>query len=140
MFDELAQYVGFEPIATPLTLAAFAGRVDVLPALLAEDVSCSQETQSFTCLHAATAVGNVEVIELLVAKGFAVDATDRGGTTSHHEPSVEALMLLIDKRVIDLPNKDGYTPLHCAVNNLPYLQDNTLVGEVLLAVDRRCSG
>lgn len=85
-FDELTQYVDadFMPVATPLTLAAFAGRVDVLQALLADDVHSSQDTRRFNCLHAAAAVGDVAAIELLILKGFEVDAIDVREATPLH--------------------------------------------------------
>lgn len=107
---------GFELVATPLTLSAFAGRVDVLQALLAEGDHNMHDTKSFNCLHAAAAVGDVSAIEFLISQGFEVDATDKDGNTpllwAAKNENVEAIeVLVVNNAATGVVARDGYTPL-----------------------------
>jgi ankyrin repeat protein len=72
---------------TPLHLAAFFGRTEVVERLLKADAdlhAISRNALKNTPLHAAIAGGHVDVALTLIAHGAAVDVADAGGHTPLH--------------------------------------------------------
>ncbi|KAK8765025.1 hypothetical protein V5799_032364 [Amblyomma americanum] len=76
-----------------------------------------------TPLHLALIVGNEPAVEVLLREGASVLLRDRNGNTALHlalkYPSLGCLRLVLAHRlapkIVDVPDFDGYSPLHLAV-------------------------
>lgn len=76
-----------------------------------------------TPLHLALIVGNHPAVEVLLREGASVLLRDRNGNTALHlalkYPSLPCLRLVLSHhlapKVVDVPDFDGYSPLHLAV-------------------------
>lgn len=76
-----------------------------------------------TPLHLALIVGNHPAVEVLLREGASVLLRDRNGNTALHlalkYPSLPCLRLVLShhlaSKVVDVPDFDGYSPLHLAV-------------------------
>ncbi|XP_077562258.1 B-cell lymphoma 3 protein homolog [Haemaphysalis longicornis] len=76
-----------------------------------------------TPLHLALIVGNQPAVEVLLREGASVLLRDRNGNTALHlalkYPSLPCLRLVLShhlaSKVVDVPDFDGYSPLHLAV-------------------------
>ena len=70
-----------------------------------------------TPLHHAAFVGSKEIVELLIARGADVNATNDYGSTSLHYAAIQGhtkiTELLISNAVdLNLKRVEGFTPLH----------------------------
>lgn len=98
---------------TPLSLAAYAGRDDVVNALLVEGA----EGLDFALLFAAFS-GKASTVSLLIAKGASTNAEDEEGNTpfalaaTHGHISV--MNVLLSNGVSIVGDMEWYTPLHTA--------------------------
>lgn len=109
---------------TPLHLAAWHGRTEVMELLLAcgANIHAKCREAGMTPLHYAAAFGQKEAAELLIANGAEVDAKNkRGGTplgnaamgTGRNREVAE--LLIANGADVNTRNLDGRTPLHKAV-------------------------
>ena len=88
---------------TPLHIAAFNNRVDVVKILIANKADVNaQANNGATPLHLAAAKGNKDIIELLLANKANIDAVDHDGWSPLHSAVTWG-----QKDVEDLLRKDG---------------------------------
>lgn len=97
-------------------LAAIKMLLEKNPALI--DI---KDSQGSTPLHYAAALGNEEVVKLLLERGANIDAGSSAGDTPLHwaaySDRILIVGLLIDKGArIDAVNPNGVTPLHMAAS------------------------
>ncbi|KAI5100390.1 ankyrin repeat domain-containing protein 27 isoform X2, partial [Silurus meridionalis] len=81
--------------------------------------SCSRDDRGYTPLHVAAICGQALLVDLLVSKGAAVNATDYHGLTALHLSCQKGfqsvtLLLLHYKANTDAQDNNGNTPLHLA--------------------------
>ncbi|GMH43187.1 hypothetical protein BSKO_11109 [Bryopsis sp. KO-2023] len=113
---------------TALHLAAWDGHVGVVKALLAASetskptpdggfkmspVHLATDTKGETALHSAVRFGHVSVVELLIKHDEKLRARQESLPPGERDP----VSGLIYGRLIDMPNKFGWTPLHTAVDS-----------------------
>lgn len=84
------------------------------------DMYARSQTKFKTALHMAASSGYVDIIELLLNRGFRIDSVDEDGNTALHlacrENKVEAAAMLLNHGINpNLGNKKGETSLHVAV-------------------------
>jgi ankyrin repeat protein len=113
---------------TPLGLAAFFGRKDVLDFLLAQgaDSNAASKNQTrVTPLHSAVAHRQPEIavamVESLLSNGAKVNIAQDGGWTPLHQAvahgQIEIMKLLLDQKAdVNAKSDDGTTPLRIAHN------------------------
>ncbi|XP_041047967.1 ankyrin repeat domain-containing protein 27 isoform X1 [Carcharodon carcharias] len=80
---------------------------------------CSRDDRGYTPLHVAAFYGQASLIDMLVAKGGAVNATDYHGSTPLHlccqKGFQDVTLLLLDyKASTEVQDNNGNTPLHLA--------------------------
>jgi ankyrin repeat protein len=109
---------------TPLYLASFARKKDVVELLLAHKADPNVKGKDgLTPLHEAAKVGHKEVAEVLLAGGAEINAKDNnvGWTPLHFAVATGskevAKLLLLNKADINAKGEYGDTPLHVAVLN-----------------------
>jgi len=106
--------------AVSLHEAAKQGNVAQIKALITSSNINTQNEEGHTPLYAAVDQDHLKVVEVLVAKGADVKATDKYGYTplhvaaSHGQKEIAALLLKAGASVDDQQNQDGVTPLHMA--------------------------
>lgn len=113
---------------TPLGLAAFFGRKDVLDFLLrhgADANAASKNQMRVTPLHSAVAHRDPEIatamVESLLSSGAKVNVAQDGGWTPLHQAAahgqLEIMKLLLDQKAdVNAKSDDGSTPLRMAQN------------------------
>eukprot|EP00744_Colponema_vietnamica_P025480 GILI01037471.1.p1 GENE.GILI01037471.1~~GILI01037471.1.p1 ORF type:complete len:313 (-),score=45.49 GILI01037471.1:91-969(-) len=122
---------------TPVTLAAKAGRLDVLEALLAKtcesDILDTTDLNGWTALHWSVSIGHLAMTDFLLSKGAdATIASSIDGATAMHiaakDGDIKAMSHLLSKgaSVVDVRDKANQTPLHygaahAKANTLRYL-------------------
>ncbi|XP_042524058.1 ankyrin repeat domain-containing protein 27 isoform X2 [Dipodomys spectabilis] len=79
----------------------------------------SRDDSGYTPLHMAALCGQASLVDLLVSKGAAVNATDYHGATPLHLACQKGyqsvtLLLLHYKASTDIQDNNGHTPLHLA--------------------------
>ncbi|OJD32227.1 ankyrin repeat protein [Diplodia corticola] len=115
---------------TPLMAAATFNEVEIFGLLLANgaDISaCSGEKE--TCLHFAAVKGFVEIVDAIMSVDESKNILDSFNADGDcplslaiflHKDTTVALRLLSHGAKYDIPNSDGWTPLHDAIDeNLP---------------------
>ena len=111
--------------ADALFNAAALGEIEAVKVLLSGEPESifARDSDGHTPLHvAATFVGSVAVVELLLANGVDVNAVNRHGDTALHKAAgnghAEVVALLVEHgakvNVADHDDRYGYTPLHQA--------------------------
>jgi ankyrin repeat protein len=113
---------------TPIGLAAFFGRKDVLDFLLqhgADPNAASKNQMRVTPLHSAVAHRDPEIatamVESLLSNGAKVNIAQDGGWTPLHQAAahgqMEIMKLLLDRKAdVNAESDDGTTPLRMAHN------------------------
>jgi ankyrin repeat protein len=113
---------------TPIGLAAFFGRKDVLDFLLqhgADPNAASKNQMRVTPLHSAVAHRDPEIatamVESLLSNGAKVNIAQDGGWTPLHQAAahgqMEIMELLLDRKAdVNAESDDGTTPLRMAHN------------------------
>lgn len=90
------------------------------------EVTAADEN-GYTLLHAASAYGQIHVMEWLLAQGVPVDAVDCDGDTPlHHVEDVHAAKVLIEKGKAHpmVVNASGKTPLQVKHGDLEELMED----------------
>ncbi len=108
-----------DPLANrPCSLPRLAGHADVVALLLERGSDIHIRNKGgLTALHAAAYGGNLDVVELLVAKGAAInDAENFYKMSPLHAAAEEGhaevvAFLLANKADIEATERNGYTPL-----------------------------
>jgi len=113
--------------STALHLAANKGQKGKVGALLAANANVlAQDTLNNTPLHYAARAGHHEVVKMVLERGENVDSVNKLGMTplslAIAEPCRNRLerivsLLLSANADVNIPNKDGNTPLHHAAMN-----------------------
>lgn len=107
--------------ASPIILAAHAGRNDVVKALVSAgaDVNARSEDVLYSALHTAASNGYMPSVILLIGKGANIEIIDINGRTPLHLASynghVKPVKLLVERGAnFTTVDKDGRTALHLA--------------------------
>ncbi|XP_029599863.1 serine/threonine-protein phosphatase 6 regulatory ankyrin repeat subunit B-like isoform X2 [Salmo trutta] len=82
--------------------------------------SSLQDNEKRTPLHAATYLGDTEILELLILSGARVNAKDKCLNTLHRAVascSEEAVQVLLKRSDVNARDKNWQTPLHVAPAN-----------------------
>eukprot|EP00388_Colpodella_angusta_P041316 GDKK01052867.1.p1 GENE.GDKK01052867.1~~GDKK01052867.1.p1 ORF type:complete len:145 (-),score=14.27 GDKK01052867.1:187-621(-) len=100
-------------------LAALAGRVDVMEALLSVSaaVDAKEDTVGYTALHIAARTHSSLAIEMLIGGGGHVNATDNDGSIPLHwavRDSEAVKLLIAEGSDASATDNLSSTPLHCA--------------------------
>lgn len=110
-------------------IAASDGNLSLLQNSLSTmnlEVTAADEN-GYTLLHAASAYGQIHVMEWLLAQGVPVDAVDCDGDTPlHHVEDVHAAKVLIEKGKAHpmVVNASGKTPLQVKHGDLEELMED----------------
>lgn len=103
--------------ATPLILAAYTSRQDVVEALVAVGADINaQDVQKSTALHVAVRYNNLSIIKFLILSGARVDVPNDAAATPLHVAAIfghtEVIVVLVESGANkDLKAIDGKTPL-----------------------------
>lgn len=104
---------------TRIHFAALAGDLAKVKEFLENGADVSKKVGNTSVLHAASAGGNRQIVEIILSKGVDINERIRGGQTALHwaarSGSTEVTEFLIDKG-LDINAKDfwKWTPLHYA--------------------------
>lgn len=138
---EIAQV--FQTAGAELNLFEACAAGDVARAASLLDVDPTAITtysfDGFTPLHLACFFGHAELVELLVARGAAVNALSHNGAqllpihsaAAHHRPAIATRMvqhLIANGATVNDKQRDGFAPLHAAAQT-----GNLELAQVLLA-------
>jgi ankyrin repeat protein len=107
----------------PLGLACFFGHGEVAEFLVENRADVNMRAhngQQVMPIHAASASGQLEIVQLLLAHGADVNAQQEGGFVPLHNAAqngqLEMVRLFLDKGAdVNAANKDGLTALHYAL-------------------------
>jgi len=110
---------------SPLHEAIDQDALDTIRALLVQGMDVNTRWYSMTPLMIAAAKASNTIVQFLIDRGAAIDATARDGTTalmfaSMHGYASTAQLLLNAGATVDLPDRKGWTALHhSAIFGLP---------------------
>jgi ankyrin repeat protein len=121
------------------------GPADVLDAVLTRGIAVEKENKpkgATLLMRAAGALGNPATVQVLLARGARVDATDRQGNTAlHYLGNVETVEMLLDAGAnIEARNGADETPL---LKGLKVVENESVVGLLIARganIEAVCSG
>jgi ankyrin repeat protein len=103
---------------TPLHICAELGDVETVKFLLDSGANASENKYNQSALHYGVRSKNIELIELLVSRGFEVDLFGTDGLTPIHEAAklglFDVVKMLLNVLGKPLQTKRGRSLLHCA--------------------------
>eukprot|EP00744_Colponema_vietnamica_P004883 GILI01007229.1.p1 GENE.GILI01007229.1~~GILI01007229.1.p1 ORF type:complete len:348 (-),score=50.27 GILI01007229.1:180-1193(-) len=127
----LKDYWSLQKGATPILMAAYANRLDVVASLAAAGANVLAKTETEdTILHGAAKNQNPELVQLALGFGIEVNAANKLGETALHCAVLHAPTIMLTGRlatvellitngadVMAVSPSYGYTPLVCAIQN-----------------------
>lgn len=111
-------------LKSPLHFACKKGHDSVVNVLIEADADINiEDKHKMTPLHYAAMAGNASAVKLLLERGADVDAKNYRGRTPLHVACnlghLDVVKELISSSsvMLNVRDKNGYTPLHCAVSS-----------------------
>lgn len=108
---------------TAIEMAGMRNR-DMVSLILKNSGPDFRSSTEQTALHLAAFIGDVSVVNTVLAKGVAVNSRDTLRNTALHEAAgaghFDIVVLLLDRGAdVDAQDCEGITPLHCSLNVIP---------------------